>query len=133
MSIQITLRNTHQLTLDDLVDLVPTSPAAKELAELRARPLPGTVESFTALDSTARSMALVPREITAESGHKVGMIGEFHEEVLVRCPDCDMDQPDPDCEICDGIMEYTETVAVSWTTIKAIHRRIVELSEQGGN
>ncbi|TFH84949.1 hypothetical protein EQG41_19705 [Billgrantia azerbaijanica] len=75
-------------------------------------------------------MALVPREITAETGHKAGMVGDFHESVLVRCPDCDNDEPDPDCEICDGLIEYEESVTVSWTTIKAIHRRIVEIAEE---
>ncbi|WBF17853.1 hypothetical protein [Halomonas elongata] len=125
MSVQITLRNTHQLTLDDLVGLVPTSPAAVELAELRARPLPCTVESFTALDSMAEGTALVPREITAETGHKAGMIGDFHETITLECLPCEGEG----CESCHGPGQHRCHIPVSWSTIKAIHRKVVEIAE----
>ncbi|MFW6344798.1 MAG: hypothetical protein ACOC0M_00480 [Halomonas sp.] len=81
-------------------------------------------------------MALVPREITAESGHKAGMIGDFSETVLMRCEACDGDGLGRDeeyggCSECNGAGEYAHKVPVSWTTIKAIHRRIVEIAEGG--
>lgn len=72
-------------------------------------------------------MALVPREITAETGHKAGMIGDFHEEVGMQCPECEGSESG--CDICGGSGEYVMRVSVSWTTIKAIHRRIVEIAE----
>ena len=80
-------------------------------------------------------MALVPREITAESGHKAGVMGEFSETVLMRCEECDgdglggEDEEYGGCSGCDGAGEYAMKVPVSWTTIKAIHRRIVEIVE----
>lgn len=72
-------------------------------------------------------MALVPREITAETGHKAGMIGDFHEEVGMQCPECEGSESG--CDICGGSGEYVMRVSVSWTTIKAIHKRIVEIAE----
>ncbi|MDT8895443.1 hypothetical protein RSO41_12330 [Halomonas sp. I1] len=80
--------------------------------------------------STPEGMALVPREITAESGHKAGMIGDFHESVSMRCTECDPDDPDPDCEVCDGLVEFEGQAPVSWTTIKAVHRRVIEIAEE---
>jgi len=79
-----------------------------------------------------KGIALVPREITAETGHKAGMIGDFNESVEVMCSECCADDPDPECGECDGLFFCQQEVAISWPTLKAIHRRIVELSEQGG-
>ncbi|MBR9770000.1 MAG: hypothetical protein GYB54_02590 [Gammaproteobacteria bacterium] len=76
-------------------------------------------------------MALVPREITAESGHKTGMIGDFKTSIEVECSQCDTDDPYSQCDECGGQVFYRHEVAVSWPTIKAIHRRIIELSEVG--
>ena len=70
----------------------------------------------------------VPVEITAESGHKAGMIGDFHESVSMQCTECDSGDPDPDCEVCGGSVEFEGRAQVSWSTIKAIHRRIVEIA-----
>src|SRR5690554_95679 len=75
-------------------------------------------------------MALVPQEITAETGHKAGMMGDFSETALMRCEVCDgdglggEDEEYGGCSECGGAGEYALKVPVSWTTIKAIHRRI---------
>lgn len=73
---------------------------------------------------------LVPAELTAENGAKTELIGEFFESVEV---------PDPDycgCGECDYCVEVatdedsetmTQEVPVSWTTIKAIYRKAMEL------
>lgn len=74
-------------------------------------------------------LALVPREISAATGHKAGMIGDFNESVEVMCSECEQDDPDPDCGECGGEFFYQQDVPVSWTTIKAIHKRIVEIAE----
>ncbi len=81
-------------------------------------------------------MALVPREITAETGHKAGMMGEFSQSLPVMCEACDGDGEDEHddsgvCSDCDGAGEYVLNVNISWVTIKAIHRRIVEIAEGG--
>lgn len=78
-------------------------------------------------------MALVPQTVSAESGHKAGMIGDFSETVSIMCEACDGSGEDENaddmtCAECDGSGEYGLKVPVSWTTIKAIHRRIVEIS-----
>ncbi len=76
-------------------------------------------------------MALVPRAITAESGHKARMIGDFVETIEDCCPECGGSgyEDGDDCEVCEGSGGWLRKVAVEWPTIKAIHRRIIELSE----
>jgi hypothetical protein len=57
---------------------------------------------------------LLPRRLTAENGAKALLIGEFFEE--------------HGCNYYDGdgeLVEYTEKVPVSWTTIKDIYAKIV--------
>ena len=73
---------------------------------------------------------LVPSELTAGNGAKAELIGEFFESIEV---------PDPDycgCGECDYCVEVatdeesetmTQQVPVSWTTIKAIYRKAVDL------
>ena len=91
-------------------------------------------------------MALVPREITAETGHKAGMIGDFSETVTMQCEICEgvgtiderlggeaFSDPAATCPDCEGAGEYGLKVPVSWTTIKAIHDRIVEIAEETGH
>lgn len=78
-------------------------------------------------------MALVPREITAETGHKAGMIGDFTERWRDHCSFCygsGLHEDDgEECEACEGSGVEHRTTDISWTTIKAIHKRIVEISE----
>lgn len=82
------------------------------------------------IEALPDGMALVPRTITAESGHKSALMGEFSEEVELPCPECyGRDEEDDDCEICHGGGEYSVRVYVDWTTIKAIHRRVVDVAE----
>lgn len=77
-------------------------------------------------------MTLVPREITAESGHKAGMIGDFIETIEDCCPECGGSGWDDgeDCDVCEGRGGWYRKVAVEWTTIKAIHRRVIEIAEE---
>lgn len=76
--------------------------------------------------------SLVPTKITAESGHKYALMGEFSESVTLTCPDCDTEEPDEHCEICNGHGEYEQSVAVKWDTIKRIHDQIVSASAPPG-
>jgi len=55
---------------------------------------------------------LVPRELTAENGAKSALIGEFSETFDY------MDDKDDECQA---------EIPVSWTTIKAIHKKMVSL------
>ncbi|MBW5802222.1 Lar family restriction alleviation protein [Halomonas elongata] len=77
-------------------------------------------------------VALVPREITAESGYKARMIGDFVETIEDCCPECGGSGWDDgeDCEVCEGRGGWYRMVSVEWTTIKAIHRRVIEIAEE---
>lgn len=70
----------------------------------------------------------VPSKITAETGHKYALIGEFSESFTLSCPECDEEEPDEHCEICLGVGEYEQPVPIEWDTIKHIHDRIVSVS-----
>lgn len=73
--------------------------------------------------------SLVPTKITAESGHKYALMGEFCESVKITCPECwGDDEADVDCEICYGHGEFTQRVPIEWDTIKRIHDRVVTKS-----
>jgi len=69
---------------------------------------------------------LMPRTLTAENGAKAELSGEFKEEVEIRCPECDHDAPDLDCEMCEGKGHWMQIVPVEWSTIKNIYRKAVE-------
>lgn len=90
----------------------------------------------------SEGMALVPREITAEAGHKAGMMSEFSQSIPVWCETCNgegtiderlggehFSNPKATCPDCDGDGEYERNVNISWTNIKAIHKRAVEIAE----
>lgn len=70
-------------------------------------------------------MVLVPMELTADNGAKGALSGEFAEDIELSCQECG--GSDSDCEECDGEGSVTQKVPVSWTTIKRIHRRMIEL------
>lgn len=62
----------------------------------------------------------MPKELTAENGAKAALIGEFYERIEVNNPD---HANDPDDE--PEFVRYD--VQISWTTIKRIYKRCVEL------
>ena len=69
----------------------------------------------------------MPKALTAENGAKALLIGEFNEEITLRCPDCDDDiKANDDCDICGGSGEYVQSVPVSWTTTKEIYAMAVK-------
>lgn len=72
---------------------------------------------------------LVPAKLTAENGAKAALMGEFHENVIMGCSDCDGEgfiDGEP-CEDCGGVGEYTTSFPVSWTMIKAIWEKAVSV------
>ena len=68
---------------------------------------------------------MMPKTLTAENGAKVALSGEFFEKVAVPCEACG--DYDDICEVCDGTGSIDQAVWVSWTTIKAIYKKAVEL------
>ncbi|MDM3222457.1 hypothetical protein OGV71_12055 [Citrobacter sp. Cf088] len=77
---------------------------------------------------TPDGLALVPKRLTAENGAKSVLSGEFSETKFINCPEC---FGDDDCETCDGSGRIEITVPVTWTTIKAIWDKGVELFAAG--
>ena len=84
-----------------------------------------------AIGSIKKENAILPKELTAENGAKALLIGEFHETVNIpnpdycgdQCGDCDLNCEDDDpCKILES---SPQKVPVSWTTIKAIYKKIV--------
>lgn len=72
---------------------------------------------------------LVPAKLTAENGAKAALMGEFRENVIMGCADCDGEgfiDGEP-CEDCGGVGEYATSFPVSWTMIKAIWEKAVSV------
>ncbi|OBX35627.1 hypothetical protein A8U91_04701 [Halomonas elongata] len=140
--LEITLRADHQWLAHDPIARALTkrylcmtidswaSYAPEAIDQLRDRL---RLNPYRQTESIPEGMALVPREITAETGHKVGMIGDFFEHIDESCPECEGAGCDDAqiCDLCKGRGRLERPVAVSWTTIKAIHRRVVEIAEGG--
>ena len=69
---------------------------------------------------------VLPRKLTAENGAKYLLSGEFFETIERECHCLDGDGSDEFCHDCGGDGYVNEKVTISWTTIKAIHDKIVE-------
>ena len=70
---------------------------------------------------------LMPKALNAENSAKTALMGEFTFSVTMTCPQCHPDEPNPDCEVCAGSVEYEQPQTVPWTTIKKIYAAAVEL------
>ncbi len=67
-----------------------------------------------AIDEILNLHSVMPRELTAENGSKGLMMGEFKEHY----------------EVCDEDGNYhTESLYVSWTNIKEMHKKLVAYHE----
>jgi hypothetical protein len=73
-----------------------------------------------------KSVVTMPTKLTAENGAKAALMGEFFETLEVDCPYCG-DHVGGECELCDGRGTCIEKVPVTWTTIKKIYAKAVEL------
>lgn len=78
-------------------------------------------------DPDGLDRVLMPRALTAKNGAKEALMGEFDFSVTMTCPECHPDDPNPDCEVCAGSVEYEQPHTVPWTTIKRIYTAAVDL------
>jgi len=69
---------------------------------------------------------ILPKELTAESGAKELLIGEFFVEVEHSCSACYFNGPDEECEACGGEIDWTQKHQIPWPTIKEIYKKIVD-------
>lgn len=67
---------------------------------------------------------LMPDHLTAENGAKCLLINEFYESIRYSCPECDdLDEPDEQCEICNGHGEHDIKIQITWSSIKDIYEK----------
>lgn len=71
----------------------------------------------------AQGWKLVPVE-----PDKAALIGEFSFNIELTCSACSFHEPQEDCEVCSGNVQYMQHVTVPWTTIKEIHAAILSAS-----
>lgn len=83
------------------------------------------LESLRQLRELAADTVRMPRELTAENGAKAALIGEFSMVVELTCSACSYHDVDPECEVCGGEINYTQSVPVEWTTVKDVYRAAV--------
>lgn len=92
------------------------------IASLRAE----LTESYS-ITTIPDGYCVMPRRLTAENGAKALLLGEFKVHVERECPECiDLDEPDENCEICDGEGEHTIHQVIPWDQIKFIYSKAVE-------
>lgn len=72
------------------------------------------------MNNQQNRLVLLPYRLTAENGAKALLSGVFYETVTLTCSACSFDEPQDDCEVCGGEVEYEQKVPVSWDTIKEI-------------
>lgn len=73
----------------------------------------------------ATGYVLMPTKLTAENGAKEALMGEFSVPFPISCPVCHGD--DEYCKECTGTGEVKLNVNVSWTVIKDIYAKAVNL------
>lgn len=81
-------------------------------------------------NQTSPNVALIPLDekgaplVTANM--KAACIGELKIQRELTCPECDVDDPDPDCEICHGERDYTESEPLDWNLMKEAYKMMAK-------
>lgn len=60
---------------------------------------------------------------------KSKMIGEFEISHTETCSGCYYDEPDEECEVCGGEVDYQVSIDVPWTIQKDIFKKFVECAK----
>ena len=70
----------------------------------------------------------VSKKLTAENGAKKALYGEFEETVITDCDGCEGAGHihDEICDVCQGAGQYSISLPVSWTNIKAIWEKAID-------
>lgn len=79
----------------------------------------------------AAKKVLMPKQLTAENGAKSLFMDEFEENIELECQACggtgeNLYEIGETCKGCDGAGFFTQSVPVSWTTIKEIYAMAVK-------
>ncbi len=59
-------------------------------------------------------------------GMKYECIGEHKIEYESVCPVCEREEPEEDCEFCDGEGVYLQSITIDWITQKEIYASMVK-------
>lgn len=68
---------------------------------------------------------IMPKKLTAESGAKALLMGEFSIPFPAECPECGGKDTHEDCRTCDGNGQIMIKINVPWVTIKEIYSKAV--------
>jgi len=63
---------------------------------------------------------------------KAECIGEFSMNIEKSCSACYYGEPQPECEVCAGEIDYIDTHMIPWDTMKDIYKKMfnIYLEEQ---
>lgn len=76
----------------------------------------------------------IPLDATGEpkvtNEMKAECIGEFTFTREATCTACHYDEPQDDCEVCGGEVQYIETITVPWTSCKEIYKAMANAARR---
>lgn len=117
------IMNEANQILDPESDCIDLHPRFQQMAD-RLNALEAKIATGT-LREVPDGYVLMPSTLTAENGAKALLLGEFHIGSERTCDQCEIDEPDADCEVCRGETEYTQQIPVPWDTTKEIYAKAV--------
>ncbi|AVO51244.1 hypothetical protein [Ectopseudomonas mendocina] len=115
------IMNEANQILDPDADVIDLHPRFQQMAD-RLNALEAKIAAGT-LREVPDGYVLMPQALTAENGAKGLLLGEFHIDSERTCDQCEIDEPDENCEVCRGETEYTQRIPVPWDTIKEIYAK----------
>lgn len=121
-----------QRAVEELCKQVETPEVAKILTSvakfLNATANKGYNDGFNDGAGIKTATVMMPKELTAENCAKAAFIGEFKEKAVFPCPCCiDGVNDGEECEECSGAGSFSISVPISWTNVKAIYKKAVEM------
>lgn len=117
------IMNEANQILDPDANVIDLHPRFQQMAD-RLNALEAKIAAGT-LREVPDGYLLMPQALTAENGAKGLLIGEFHIGVERTCDECACDDPDENCNVCRGEVEYTQRIPVPWDTTKEIYAKAV--------
>ena len=117
------IMNEANQILDPESDCIDLHPRFQQMAD-RLNALEAKIAAGT-LREVPNGYVLMPQALTTENGAKGLLLGEFHIDSERTCDQCEIDEPDENCEVCRGETEYTQRIPVPWDTAKEIYAKAV--------
>ena len=80
-------------------------------------------EAWQAASKIPDGYALVKTKL--DHNEKPILIGEYSESINILCPECNNE--DIECDECKGEGTIQQTVPITWTSIKEIYKRAIQI------